>query len=248
VTGTTGATIVDRQLVDSVPPLVEIGPVVVRQLGGRRELLKLASSMGRLMEPGVGMASGLHDGVVYTIEVRNNGLGVTDVYGNVIISSTSREFPLHTDGFNLPVPPRYVLLMRMDDEPRHTPTFIASFEQALDRSPQLRDHLIGIRVPSARGLVSVVGSDGSAPTYRLNPEEIERWSDSAETSVASRDKVVLAELSVALSDVASTVTLETGDLLVLDNWRFSHGRPELDVSSRRRLARVWVAPQAAFPA
>ena len=78
----------------------------VENVGSEDHLLALAEQLGEVIEPGVAMPSGAHDGRVYSVEVRNQGRGVDDQHGNVILSSTNQPFPAHTDGYNRSEPPR----------------------------------------------------------------------------------------------------------------------------------------------
>jgi alpha-ketoglutarate-dependent taurine dioxygenase len=99
-------------------------------------------------------------------------------------------------------------------------------------------------MPSALGPVhfrEIVAKDAGPPRYRLNIEEIERWGAITEPGLTSAHRRTLTDLSSALHAVSTTVVLEPTDLLILDNWRVCHGRPELPKRSGRRLERVWVA-------
>ncbi len=239
--------VLDRATDKTILEMIQSGAVLIRRFGQRDQLLKLASSMGELMQPGVGMPPELHDGFVYTVQVRNEGSGLNDVHGNPIISSTNRAFSLHTDGFNLQVPPRFVLLLRVDNDGQSTPTVVSSIEKALARLPGLRNSIESLMMPSARGPVrfSEFTANHLSPRYRVNMEEVERWRDVSDACLAEESDDVLAELGSALNAVSTAVVLEPTDILVLDNWRMCHGRPQLSKDSRRRLERVWVASRQA---
>src|SRR5260221_14614614 len=68
-------------------------------------------------------------------------------------------------------------------------------------------------------------------------EEVERWRDVCGACLAEESDDVLAELGSALNAVSTAVVLEPTDILVLDNWRICHGRPQFFKQNRVRLER-----------
>jgi hypothetical protein len=82
------------------------GAAYVRSFGAHdARLLEFGETLGTIVAPGVGMPRDAHDGRIYRVEVRNAGAGFEDKYGNTILSTTGREFELHTDAYNDRHPP-----------------------------------------------------------------------------------------------------------------------------------------------
>lgn len=219
------------------------GAAHVPQLGGIEDVLALAAQFGVVIEPGVGMAPGLHDGRVHLIRVHNEGNGLTDIYGNTIISTTSLPFSLHTDGYNLVAPPHYVLLLRLDDAEDVQPTYVSDFAATSRTLSSGQQELLGqVRFPGARGPKPLLETLDHGRRLRLNREEIERWAGNQGNQRLDPSHLqFLVELTQSLEAGRGEVTLRCGDGLVLDNWRMCHGRPRLPASSPRVIARVWVA-------
>lgn len=218
------------------------GVAYLHSVQHEEELLTLTEQLGTVVAPGVGMPTGSHDGRVYAVAVRNSGRGTQDRHGHVILSTTAREFALHTDGYNLPRPPRYVLLLRTDTGVDDTISWISDARRAfalLSRSTlkQLERAIF----PSAIGPLPVIGRDASAPQLRFNSEEMRRWRERAARGTASQrlaDHVTDA-LHVALESVRESFTIRPGDCLILDNWRVCHGRAAMASDSTRVLKRTW---------
>ncbi|HEY3865411.1 MAG TPA: TauD/TfdA family dioxygenase [Solirubrobacteraceae bacterium] len=220
------------------------GVVYVRRVEDDAQLLELARSLGELTEPGVAMPSGAHDGMIYSVRVRNDGKGLLDAHGNAIVSTTAHEFSLHTDGFNRPIPPRYVLLARADRGPDLTPSFVSD---ALATVAELTAPAAGVlrsaAFPSSTGPVTVteMREDGSE-AIRFNEEEILRWAGrDGNPELSTETTAALAKFSRGLKLRQETCVIQPTDCLVLDNHRMCHGRSEMALDSTRELRRVWVA-------
>jgi alpha-ketoglutarate-dependent taurine dioxygenase len=205
------------------------------------ELLALARGLGEITAPGVGMAAGMHDGKVYSVHVRSGG-GEVDRHGKVILSTTDLEFPLHTDAYNLPEPPRYVFLLRTDHGRDETLSYVSDSAEALD---DLGDDEVATLAqplfPSARGAVALLEPvSGGRRRLRYNGEEIARWT-SPDAPLDTAGRQAQEALAESLRSRSQSFVIEPADCLLLDNWRLCHGRGSLSKDSIRTLKRVWVA-------
>jgi alpha-ketoglutarate-dependent taurine dioxygenase len=187
------------------------------------------------------MPADLHgSGDLYEVKIRGHaGHGVLDRHGNRILSTSAAQFPLHTDGYNLAEPPRFVLLLRIDatsEVPTSTLSdVIAAIATLNDADRQrLRCRMYG----SARGPVAVLDNAGDAIRIRFNPVEMRRWSAPKDRK-AIDDIIATVEAAMALQ--IRTFELHRGDCVIVDNWRVSHGREALTPRSGRVVLRMWVA-------
>jgi alpha-ketoglutarate-dependent taurine dioxygenase len=207
---------------EALRTLEESGAVYVEGLRNDQNLLSFAERFGEVVPPVVDMPTSELDPRIYAVEVRNEGAGVRDRQGNVPVSTTNREFPLHTDGFNRSVPPRYVFLLRADDgDDDETPTYVSDAASALESLPAgareaLRD--------------AIVARAGDQTVIRFNREKM-----------GSEGGPALDRLGAALGERREAVVIRPGDCLAIANWRMCHGRSEMAPASRRVLHRVWVA-------
>lgn len=225
--------------------LAETGAVLCAGIGSTERLLEVAGLLGEMIPPGIGMPNGAHDGFVYSVTVRNRGEGMVDDAGNTITSTTNRAFSLHTDGYNGSEPPRLVLLRRADSTEDPTETYLSQIDPAVDKlDARQLEILMAPNFPSSRGSVSVLVREGNSGTFhlRLNEVEIHQWngvSGNPEMSVEVSE--ALDALVHSLDTHKTTLTIDPGWSLVLDNRRLCHGRSALAPSSGRVLQRVWVA-------
>lgn len=238
--------------VHGVPPALGLqsvieatGAVCIRGMEPTRDgLVALGRYLGCLVPPGTAMRNDLHDGEVYTVAVRNDGAGMADEYGNVIVSTTTLPFSLHTDGYNSPLPPHYVALLCSDTGDSVVPTtLVDSLPVLAAMKPELRSALARNAFPTAMGPRPLLFSTGSGGFgLRLNREEIDRWLLRSSTNLLPAEcEAALAELEEGLLRAQESVALERGDCVVFDNWRVCHGRGAVPASSTRSLLRVWVA-------
>jgi Taurine catabolism dioxygenase TauD, TfdA family len=221
------------------------GVLYVEGVEREDDLLVIAAELGQTIAPGVGMSAGMHDGKLYSVKVRDEGRGLRDEHGHVILSTTYRAFPLHTDAFNRPQPPRYVLLLRTDEGPDDvTPSHVSDARLALAGVPgDLAHMLLQPSFPSALGLVPLMQTaPRGASRLRFNREEILRWSERREVNPPMDDRAreAVDQLGDRLVAVQETFTIAPHDCLVLDNWRVCHGRGAMTPTSTRVLQRAWV--------
>lgn len=221
------------------------GAIYLRQVGkDDRRLLRLANALGTVIAPGVAMPSGVHDGRIHTVEVRNGGVGLKDQHENTILSTTNREFTLHTDAYNQRHPPRYVFLLRSDDTQDTTPSYVSDAHRVIaEAAPRVVATLRQAIFPSALGPTAIIGrAADNTPRVRFNQEEITRWGGRGENPLISAEgNEAIAALRAGLIAHQETTMILPGDCLILDNQRVCHGRGEMAPTSKRVLKRVWVA-------
>jgi hypothetical protein len=150
------------------------------------------------------------------------------------------SFPLHTDMAHWPVPPRY-LVMRSAGSAAATPTLLVD-AKALDLDGRYGPHwrravwrVIQVRRPF---LCSMHFSIGKTTGLRWDPDAMVPHSSLAE------------ELAIDLSETlersrhtqATAFTWkQPNNLLIVDNWRIMHARPDVqDADAHRLLQRVVV--------
>lgn len=219
--------------------LAEVGSVLLHGLDGPAELRRLATTLGRVIPPGVGIPSALRrSDDIYEVKVRDpSGGGLRDRHGNTILSTTASGFSLHTDGYNLVEPPRFVLLLRVSGEDEAPLSSVSDAVAAIASLPAkdralLRRPLYG----SAVGELPVLDTVRGLSRVRFNAVEMRRWS-----SARVRAERAIATIAPALRDVERRIRLRRGDCLVMDNWRMCHGREALPQDSKRVLLRMWIA-------
>jgi alpha-ketoglutarate-dependent taurine dioxygenase len=221
------------------------GVLYLEGVTGEAELLALAEQLGEITAPGVWKSGSLHDGRIYSVEVRNRGRGEVDDHGNVIVSSTSQPFSLHTDGYSHREPPRYVLLLRTDHSSDTTLSYISDSRDVLGAlDTEVVATLATPVFPSALGPLRLVEPDvGSGGRLRFNGNEVDHWAGEPDLNPPMDDRAreAVADLSRSLSDHRQEFTIGSADCLVVDNWRACHGRSAIAADSGRVLKRVWVA-------
>ena len=224
---------------DIEPLLTEAGSVLLHGLDGPAELRRLARALGRAIPPGAGIPRALRrDDDIYEVKVQDpSGAGLRDGHGNTILSTTASHFPPHTDGYNLVEPPRFVLLLRVDQEDDAPVSSVSDAIAAIASLPAgdralLRRPLYG----SAVGELPVLDKVSGRSRVRFNAVEMRRWSG-ARACVEQ----AIGTIAPALQNVERRFRLRRGDCLVMDNWRMCHGRDALSRESKRVLLRMWVA-------
>jgi hypothetical protein len=206
---------------------------------GNGPLLELANSLGRVNPRGAGEQTRDGEGVHL---VMPTPLPVLDVTGKPMLSSTTGDFPLHTDESFAPVPSQYVLLHcwradasgKGDSLVANSEAIAARLEPwALDLCHHAQFVWRDCRAPI---FTRQAGLDWLA--VRFNIREIA--GDGLEDAVDLRARALPEIFLAAAQDAADHILLEAGDCLVLDNRRVLHGRVAFDHGSDRLLKRVWV--------
>jgi alpha-ketoglutarate-dependent taurine dioxygenase len=221
--------------------LTRDGVVYLSNVDDEVRLLEIATSLGACVEPGVGMPAGIHDGRVYSVRTRGDGNGEVDRHGNLILSTTHLEFPLHTDAFNRGKPPHYVLLLRTDSSSSQTVSQVSDAWAALDELPEETIRNLSTEpYPSAEGGRPLLEPIGGVRRVRFNRREIENWAAQSDLDLPRAAAEALEAFGDALVARQHSFVIEPGDCLLLDNWRFCHGRSQMAADSERVLRRVWV--------
>lgn len=216
------------------------GALLLESVADDDLLLELATNLGEVIQPGVGMQKGAHDGRIYSVEARD-GAGYHDRHGNLILSTTTAEFPLHTDGYNRSDPPRYVLLMRADQSDDQTESLTCDASAVIgDLSEEAVEILKRPLFPSAEGSVALVDRSNGIERLRFNRHEIDNWSKHGFGALEEPAVHAIDALEDGLSRRKESFRIRYGQCLILDNWRFCHGRSALATGSKRVLRRVWV--------
>jgi L-asparagine oxygenase len=168
-----------------------------------------------------------------------DGAPITDVkmvagLEETISSKGGRELPLHQETQHLKHPPDGLALLTVRGG---SPTRVAASVDVVDRLPEgtlalLREHLFVHNLPASFGAGGV-----TPPTPVLTgPENLpELKVDLSTTEAVNEDaRNALRDLAQAVRDVALDIQLVPGDLLMLDNRRWLHGRgkPQSTISSR----------------
>jgi len=157
---------------------------------------------------------------------------------------TCGEFPLHTDLSYVPNPPRYLLALCVEaDAGGGGLCTLASLESAwqtlsdddreclsqrcfaFDNAPNTGDGAC-----QDQSIYEPIDNRG---IWRYRPDTL-TFPDSAKRSVE--------RFSVALEDSKSTLQLCPGDLMILDNHRFAHGRTAFQAPSARHILRSYADP------
>ncbi len=221
--------------------LEESGAAYVEEVRDDRALLELARQLGEVAEAAVDTSPSALEGPIYSVQPRLPAAQLSDRHGHLLRSSTGLEFPLHTDGYNMARPIRYVLLLRVDDSDDQTPTHVSDSRQALAQLSQTTVAALGEPVfPSGLGLIPLAGAAyGARRPIRFSQEEIDRWAPRC-ARLNDRGLAAISELHRALVRVRHDVPISRGDCLVIDNQRMCHGRGALADGSQRELRRVWV--------
>ena len=150
------------------------------------------------------------------------------------------EFPLHTDLAHWAVPPRYFFL-RCQRGAKEVPTRILDGKAVVPSvgADELRMALVQPRRPMRNGkqLLRLLEHFEGESDFTL------RW-DSLYLKPASQ---IAARIYGAFFNVLSSLTpteiplIESGDTLVIDNWRCLHGRaPVLSANLDRKIDRVYL--------
>lgn len=188
------------------------------------------------------MPKALTDSDLYEVRVRNEGRGVLDEHGHLILSTSARPFPLHTDGYNLPSPPHYAVLWRRDTSSDSPHSTVAVTRDAFRNDWGLTEQLQRPIFPSAVGPRPALFEDAAwGPGFRWNPIETTQWAQRETGRVDAALREVIEATNAVLRREAVEFTIGVFDALILPNWDSCHGRGPVDPSSTRVLTRLWIS-------
>ena len=148
------------------------------------------------------------------------------------------RFPLHTDLAHWSAPPRFLLLRSLVGHPQVVTTLVDSSHvavefdtSALRRVLWLPRRPVGLR----RTLLRMFDAPGGVQRFR--------WDRLFLRPATSESKSVITAVNELLHRVPPrTLTLaNAGDTLILDNWRYLHGRSRVPMAAlSRRIQRVYL--------
>lgn|GEM_PF-6505872 len=231
---------------DDIAELLEIyGAVKLTGMRDADQLGPLAERLGEIFLPILQdddeATPASRDSQIYEVRVKNNGEGELDRYSETILSSVKDDFALHTDGYNQPRPPKYMLLLRTDDSAELPASYLADTAALLDRLTTEELELLARPIyPTAEGNVAALTVTDGRPKVRWNAQLVQRWmrrSDSDPDAVGRAIEL----LGRHLADILLVEHLHQDECLILDNDRWLHGRSALQPDSVRVLMRAWVA-------
>jgi alpha-ketoglutarate-dependent taurine dioxygenase len=180
------------------------------------------------------------DSQIYEVRVKNSGEGELDRYGETILSTVGDDFALHTDGYNQPQPPRYMLLLRTDRSPELPTTYLADGVSLIQRLSPDELHLLNQQIyPTAEGRVPALSIRDGRPVLRWNAQLVQRWAARVESDTEALARAIDI-VNRHLSEIVLTDYLHYAQCLILDNDRWLHGRSALQPDSTRVLQRAWV--------
>lgn len=139
------------------------------------------------------------------------------------------EFPLHTDFAHWFTPPRY-LVLRCAIGADQVVTRLADSYPLLKRYGEVA---LGRALVRARTPIN-----GQRPLLKLfdSGRRIFRWDQLFLVPASSHGATLFSEITLELQKliVSGTVLKNSGDTLVIDNWRYLHGRSAVPQAQRHR--------------
>lgn len=149
------------------------------------------------------------------------------------------QFPFHTDLAHWPEPPRYVLL-RCIKGYEELPTLLADGKSLLrDITPDILGRAIVRPRRRVRGhsrLLRLLQS-------QTDGEALLRWDEVFLKPASTVGELACAAVKASLAETTVTpvAMADAGDIVVIDNWRMLHSRPEIPRGLEdRHLERVYL--------
>jgi alpha-ketoglutarate-dependent taurine dioxygenase len=221
--------------------LDENGAVVVRGLpdsDGKDAITGLASSLGSLSLSDV-TAPDQYKEHVHAVEAKSEPL--KDSYGFPILSTSSAEFPCHTDDYFDERPSDIVLLQCVRQAETGGDSLIARLADILAQlGPTDVAYLCQRAFPTHFGLVAILERTEGDWQIRYNRLETERSAVRLDYPLTASVVDVLDRVDAAIGKVVRRVRLLSGDCLLLDNRRVVHGRTAFSADSGRLFRRIKV--------
>lgn len=175
------------------------------------QLLAVGCQLGRVSQQAISRHPELYEanGVQRVVALQ---APAKDAFGKALRSASRADFPLHTDQSFLPAPCRYVLLHCWQAAVRGGETLLANGKQLLARA----DRNLQLALSQYRFRYAFGESTTEAAIWRFSAEDIRvdmprdaHWRDAIAAHLAAH---------------ASPLMLAQGDLLIIDNHRWLHGR------------------------
>ncbi|TAF63562.1 MAG: hypothetical protein EAZ55_13300 [Cytophagales bacterium] len=166
--------------------------------------------------------------------VQDSQVPIKDKNDNIVISSTSQEFDLHTDEYFHSNPADYVLLHCIKaDENNGGLSRICFLSKILDKIPEwLYQNLQEEIYPCRKKKTSILFTEKDRLKIKFNPYEILRDCENPIIENAVKELLNIAHQRMI------HFALEEGDCLILNNKEVLHGRTAFSKNSGRLLKRV----------
>jgi alpha-ketoglutarate-dependent taurine dioxygenase len=160
-----------------------------------------------------------------------------DQFGKTLLSSHFAAFPLHTDEAFLPQPARWVLLHCWRADPSgNGMCLLADGSKLLESADAaMAIALPTMLLPYAAGDFPVIDARARV---RFNGAECESAAQLRQVALNDRERDMIQRAQGLANRLAFAVSLQRGDVLIVDNWRMLHGRTAFAAGSSRMLKRL----------
>jgi alpha-ketoglutarate-dependent taurine dioxygenase len=202
-------------------------------------LIRICNWLGTTRSEEITKGGAVDDLSVYLVEEK--GGGVKDELGELILSTTSQAFPLHTDGFARRCPYDLVVLLCVRAAASGGESVLSSLSHVLPRlSASARDELQQEQFPCCYGKTSIIYGSGNHINIRYNSLELRSQQHHQNACLTERASHAVLELDEALEwkNAQYIFQMKFGNCLILDNHRVLHGRLPFSSGSQRLLKRV----------
>lgn len=163
--------------------------------------------------------------------------------GTEIRSTTNHSMLCHTDG-STDVDPIDLLVMFVSVGDTRVKTVVAHVDDVISRLDSEQIATLRRRIfPFSNQLFPILKWDGARHTIRYDRFEVDRAKKAKNHEFDQVATTALLRLDDALEDASQLISLEEGDLIVMDNHRMLHGRTEIPIDSQRILMRVRLRTQ-----
>src|SRR5690606_23844174 len=126
-------------------------------------------------------------------------------------------FPLHTESAYWRTPPRYLLLACEAEGLSRRPTLVADLRQLLDRCADPLRRVTWLVDARPRFFANIVTGERGAERFRFDLDCM--------APVDNLGEAAARALALAVTSLpAHAITWSSGDVLLVDNRRFAHGR------------------------
>jgi alpha-ketoglutarate-dependent taurine dioxygenase len=200
--------------------------------GDNRSLRTLAATLGSTSMRALPRRAGLVEAAgVQRVEAL--AIESLDQFGKPLLSASGAAFPLHTDESFCDDPAHWLLLHCWRSAPVGGVSLFADVQEVLRHAERsLRIALEQMRLPYPGGDRVTLDIHG-----RVRFNALECLASGRQSPAAA---LWLPRLIKAFALAAQELRLDSGDLLLIDNWRVLHGRSAFAADSGRLLKRMRV--------
>lgn len=203
-------------------------------------LLEYARSLGPLSLDGITSSTNqIEDHAVHL--VRECAVPARDPFNNVMISTTSDPFPLHTDEYFSLHPARFILLLCISPAKSGGTSRISRVSSVVrGLGSRALDLLRRPVFPSQVGKKAVLAEDDWGWRVQFNEVEMQRAAAllQADWPTSRAIEGAIREFRECAAACCSQLELQEGDCLAISNWRALHGRTGFATGEHRLLKRV----------